>query len=137
LPDHNPFIPKNFDIKKEETEETKIVKKDDTMEVWYKNEVKYETPRTTINYNIDIPNSYCSPENAMYLSIYTSLINHILNKTLYHAELVGYSYSFYSTKFGFNYSFYGYSDKIFDLVLKSLKQGGICFQNVIHLFNRK
>ena len=81
------------------------------MEVWWKQDVVFRTPKVHLFCDFSTPITYNSSSNAVLSQLYRHLVVDSLYKPLYAAVLAGYKASFGLTTLGFTMKFYGYSDK--------------------------
>ncbi|XP_046368976.2 insulin-degrading enzyme-like [Haliotis rufescens] len=113
LPDINEFIPENLDLvpREEVTQFPVMIKNDDLTRLWFKQDDKFLLPKSYISLQFYSPSAYTDPGCVCMLSLFVSLMNDALTEYTYSADLAGLSYSFSSSRDGFDISINGYSDK--------------------------
>ena len=65
---------------------------------------------------------YASPRAAVLTHLFTDLLQDSLNELAYDAELAGISYPVGSTKYGVDFTAYGYSEKLPSFLLEVVER---------------
>ncbi|GMM35278.1 metalloendopeptidase [Saccharomycopsis crataegensis] len=116
----NPFIPEDFKIQNEKSQKPKsrplLVSKDSKMEIWFKKDDRFYTPKGSIAIFLQLPNAVGTPINVIMMTIFKELLNLKLNDISYQASLVGLRVEMYSTSKGYEIFISGYTDKLLVLL---------------------
>ncbi len=84
-------------------------------EVWFRQDLRFGTPKAKIRLLIHTPQVYQSPRSAVLAQLYASAINEGLNEFGYAAHIAGLNFGISYKKEGLTLSASGYSDRILDL----------------------
>ena len=115
LPQKNPFIPSDFALTTEATEEVAaptVIKDNAKLKLLFKSDTTFKTPKAEIILSFLSPVSYQSPEAAVMTSLFTRLVMDTLNERTYDAELAGLRFNLYNTQTGFMVKIGGYNHKL-------------------------
>eukprot|EP01091_Cochliopodium_minus_P010546 TRINITY_DN2818_c1_g1_i2.p1 TRINITY_DN2818_c1_g1~~TRINITY_DN2818_c1_g1_i2.p1 ORF type:complete len:950 (+),score=301.19 TRINITY_DN2818_c1_g1_i2:340-3189(+) len=119
LPSENPFLPKNFEIKKvsSKVEIPKLIREEKFCKVWHKQDFTFNQPKANISINFFSPPSYSSAPNAIMSSLVVDLLlEQLLKKNCYFALLAGLSFKIDNNTNGFDINVSGFNDKLEELV---------------------
>ena len=124
LPQPNPFVPQDLTVKPMIGDSQIPVRVEgleglEGLEVWYKQETRFGTPRADFFVSVRSTMAKDSPEHAVLTGLFTALVNDQLNEFSYPAILAGLSYRLYPHIRGFTIRISGYNDKQ-PLLLKRL-----------------
>lgn len=84
-----------------------IIEDSQLVQLYYKRETSFGSPKGVVYLSFHSPASYSSPENAVLTSLFVRLLLDQLNELSYDAELAGLSYNVFGTTTGFLISFSG------------------------------
>ncbi|KAL3692062.1 hypothetical protein R1sor_005713 [Riccia sorocarpa] len=122
LPSRNEFIPTDFtnlcDGNGVNVQTPCILKNSSMVRLWYKPDIKFQTPKAKLSLLISCPASKISPEAALLAAIFTDLVNDSLSTYTYDAWVAGLGYGFSTHGGGFRLSVSGYNHKLIDLANK-------------------
>ncbi len=85
-------------------------------EIWFQQDLRFDTPKAHLTYLINTPEVYRSPRSAVLSQLYVSAINEGLNEFGYGVRLAGLDYSISTGKKGITLGVSGYSDRILELL---------------------
>jgi insulysin len=130
LPNPNPFIPKNLDLKpppENQQQYPYVLLENEHLTLWFKQDITFKRPRVNMFYHILVPSTYSSPHNIIMARLFTLLVSDSLTEYSYYGDLAGVSYDIQPSVTGFNVYLSGYNDqigvlnfKVFERVLRTL-----------------
>eukprot|EP00898_Chlorokybus_atmophyticus_P006740 jgi/Chlat1/7067/Chrsp57S06767 len=114
LPQANPYIPTNFQLKEHEQlpEHPVLYRKSLFSRLWYKPDTRFSTPKAYVYIDFTCPEAYISPANAVLTRFFAKLTMDYLNEVAYLAEIAGLAYNVQTTIGGFQVIVWGYNDKL-------------------------
>jgi insulysin len=128
LPHKNEFTPTRLDVEKKDVEEPakapKLIRKDDTMRLWWKKDDRFWVPKTNFLITIRSPLTYATPANQVKTKLYCELVKDSLSEYAYDADISGLVYNTSGTALGIDINIGGYSDKLavlLEKVVRSMK----------------
>jgi insulysin len=108
LPALNEYIPSDFSLRCDDTEEGRkmsnserdeyrkedpiLLKQGPNFRLWHKMDRFWRVPKAFIRMSIVSPNTYCSPRSMTLSRIYQRVLNDDLNSFVYDASLAGCNY---------------------------------------------
>lgn len=114
LPEPNLFIPSDFSLLPQETEEKihpMIIHDTPLIRVWHKQDDEFLKPKMFIGVDFSNPIVYTDPLNCNLTHLFVSLFKDSINEFLYAAELAGLRFNVSNTTNGISMLINGYSDK--------------------------
>ena len=84
-------------------------------DVWFQQDLRFETPKAQLAFLIHTPKVYRSPRAAVLAQLYASAIEEGLNEFGYAVQLAGLGYGVNAGKEGISLKMSGYSDRILSL----------------------
>ncbi|KAJ2875578.1 metalloprotease [Coemansia aciculifera] len=91
LPEKNTFIPDDFSIKNTSIlgaaaiPKPTLLKLNDNLELWFKQDDQFSSPKGRISLNIKVPNVNSSPHNWIMSNLYCDMLNSELDEDLYNS----------------------------------------------------
>ncbi|KAJ2753374.1 metalloprotease [Coemansia pectinata] len=91
LPEKNTFIPDDFSIKNTNMLgaaailKPTLLKLNDNLELWFKQDDQFSSPKGRISLNIKVPNVNSSPQNWIMSNLYCDMLNSELDEDLYNS----------------------------------------------------
>ncbi len=130
LPKSNPFIPERLSLQENLVETTKPVEiiREDGVELWYKPDQSFRTPRSSFYFSLKSEQANASPRSLVMTELAVRLLNDQLNTETYPARLAGLRVSLYRHSRGVSVRLGGYQDgqkALLEVVLGALKQPNI------------
>jgi len=127
LPQPNPFIPKNLELKLARTppnpkgpEPPKLLKDTDTWRVFAKTDSTYGQPKGYTEFLITQPDDFlgskCTPRTSAMTKLYQAFVDDALNEFAYDAAVAGLGYDCSFTQRGISLSFSGFNDRLPDYI---------------------
>ena len=128
LPHKNEFIPIRLEVEKKDVAEPvtapKLIRNDDTMRLWWKQDDRFWVPKTNFLVTIRSPMTYATPANAVKTTIFCELVKDSLSEYAYYADISGLYYDTCGTVLGIEVNVQGYTDKLpvlLEKVVRSMK----------------
>ncbi|KAJ2797037.1 metalloprotease, partial [Coemansia guatemalensis] len=119
LPEPNVFFPEDFSIMRQldarpelDKSVPTLLKYNDSLELWYRQDDKFYLPKGTIIIKIVSPIVNSSPLNRVIFEILSRSWYYIMTEKLYSAKCAGLSYSINDLRSGIAVSINGFSDKL-------------------------
>lgn len=119
LPEPNPFIPRDLTLKPKSiapgdaelaaTHPT-LLKDASRAEIWFKQDQKFQVPRTSAFLRIKSPEAASSLQGFTLMQLYTAMLRDSFNEYAYPARLAGLDYSIRANSRGLDVVVTGYSD---------------------------
>ena len=127
MPEANPFIPQRLKLLSKLRNETIPVSidREDGVELWYKPDQEFNTPRSSFYFSIKSPIANDSARNAVLTELAVRLLNDQLNVDTYPARLAGLRYSLYRHSRGISVRLGGYQDgqrALLEVILSALQE---------------
>lgn len=131
LPERNSFIPNRLQVKSPPSMEQlaelpQLIRKENGVEVWFKQDTQFNVPRSTINIRAYSPVVGQSVESAAMTHLYAALVNDSLNEFAYPAALAGLSFGVSANSRGIDLDISGYNDRqglLLNRMLSTLDRG--------------
>lgn len=123
LPQPNPFIPRNLELKPATAGQSvpQRLMAFSEGELWHLQDNKYSVPKANIQVRIKTPQVGDTPESVVMSRLYASLVNDQLNEFSYPALLAGLHFNFSANTRGFDIALGGYSDRQQELLARVLQ----------------
>ncbi|KAG7660809.1 STE23 [[Candida] subhashii] len=126
FPIPNDFIPTDFEVLKKKSPTPQlapyVIENNNKMNVWYKQDDRFEVPKGTIEVAFHIPSSNTDIYSSTCAALMTELLNDELNQITYYASLVGLKVHIITWRDGINFKVTGYNDKLAVLLEKVLQK---------------
>ncbi|XP_014281647.1 nardilysin [Halyomorpha halys] len=122
FPAPNEYITSDFTILHQNTEGPIYPEKifsSDQLDIWFKPDTKFKLPLGFIGFQIVNKNVFESTLENTLLSMYTTLLNHLLVEELYPANMALLEYSVSTVDRAFVVEVYGFNEKL-DILLKKI-----------------
>jgi secreted Zn-dependent insulinase-like peptidase len=112
IPEPNPFLTENFDIKSPgaPTAPVLLLEKNG-LNLWYQQDTEFRTPKADFYFSLRSPIANDSARHHLLSALYIRLVNDELNEALYPAAVAGLGYSLYPHQRGFSGRISGYNAK--------------------------
>ncbi len=131
LPERNSFIPNRLQVKSPPSMEQlaelpQLIRKENGVEVWFKQDTQFNVPRATINIRAYSPVVGQSVKSAAMTHLYAALANDSLNEFAYPAALAGLSFGVSANSRGMDLDISGYNDRqglLLNRMLSTLDRG--------------
>lgn len=91
---------------------------EDWGQLWFVQDVRFTTPKASIQLLLNTPEVYQSPRQAVLAQLYVDAIQHQLNKLSYNSYLAGLNFSLSVNKKGLVLTLSGYADKLPELLVR-------------------
>ncbi|PVU89718.1 hypothetical protein BB560_006278, partial [Smittium megazygosporum] len=129
LPSPNMFIPENLELQNKKRHPDPALKptlllKSPKLELWFKQDDRFELPRGILTLGIHLPGIYNSPLEALSSILYCEMVYDQIKKITYDAKTAGFRYSISSATDVIDVVIEGYNDKLADLltvILENMK----------------
>ncbi len=126
IPTVNPFIAKSLDIKQGATTEyPEVLINKDGLKVWFQHDETFKVPRADIRIRFTRESATATPQDAVLLSLYRTLLDRSLNEYGYPAREAGLNYSIGYDSSGLFVALSGYNDKqsvLLAAIIKAIKE---------------
>jgi len=113
IPPANPFIPEDTSLLTKDSGQAipKLIIDKTGIQVWYKQNDEFKTPKADISIGLTAPIASDSIEQNLKTSLFTALINDELNAYAYPAQIAGLNYNVTMVDHGLGFTVSGYNDK--------------------------
>ncbi len=123
LPAENPFIPDDLSMISGDTmDQPALLGAVGGMDLWYARDTRFGTPKANIYLSLRTPATSASARSSVLSSLMVDAVNTNLNAWAYPAQLAGLDYKVYTHLRGVTVRVGGYSDKIYTLLSRILRQ---------------
>ncbi|MCW8196083.1 peptidase M16 [Proteobacteria bacterium 005FR1] len=135
LPGPNPFVPEDLSLKPRPVapsesaqliaDEPSLIKDAARIEVWFKQDEKFDVPRASTFLRIKSPEAADSLQGFTLMQLYVAMMQDALNEFTYPASLAGLYYSLQANSRGFDVLVAGYNDgqdELFRRVVEQLNE---------------
>lgn len=115
LPPMNEFVPTDFDLKPREAEAPTVPVKligNDMMELWFKQDDRFNVPKMECRLAVVSPVAYDSPAHSVMSYLFVELLEDALNEYSYLAQIAGLKFALASTTRGLTLRVNGYNQKL-------------------------